>query len=92
MRCLRFFPHTVQILYLDRIPDSAAVDTAVSGCRTLGRKKACGFVNAVLRSIIRNKNELPVPDSDDPAAGLALRYSHPKWLILNGRNPCRSLR
>ena len=71
----------VQILYLDRIPDSAAVDTAVSGCRTLGRKKACGFVNAVLRSIIRNKNELPVPDSDDPAAGLALRYSHPKWLV-----------
>ncbi|MBQ5870747.1 MAG: 16S rRNA (cytosine(967)-C(5))-methyltransferase RsmB [Lachnospiraceae bacterium] len=72
---------TVQILYMDRIPDSAAVDTAVSGCRTLGRKKACGFVNAVLRSIIRNKNELPVPDSDDPAAGLALRYTHPKWLV-----------
>ncbi len=71
----------VQILYMERIPDSAAVDTAVSGCRALGRKKACGFVNAVLRSIIRSKNDLPEPESNDPAEILSIRYSHPKWLV-----------
>ena len=70
-----------QILYMERIPDSAAVDTAVSGCRALGRKKACGFVNAVLRNMIREKNNLPEPDSSDPEENLSIRYSHPKWLV-----------
>ena len=64
-----------QILYLDRVPDHAAVSETVS----LARKKvknprAAGLVNGVLRSLVRQKDSLPEPP--DPAT----RYSHPQWL------------
>ena len=69
-----------QILFLDRIPDRAAVNEAVSMCKKQGLGKASGLVNAVLRKISDNKNNLP----DIPGAGsakyLSLKYSHPEWL------------
>lgn len=71
----------VQILYMDRIPVSAAVDTSVSCCRETGNKSACGYVNAVLRNVIRSQDSLPVPDQSDMETYLSIVYSHPKWLI-----------
>ncbi len=67
-----------QILYMDRIPDSAAVDEAVECVKRRKRARASGFVNAVLRRLSREKDKLPatVPPED-----LALRYSHPQWLV-----------
>ncbi len=44
-----------QILYLDRVPDSAAVNTSVELARRMASSRATGFVNAVLRSVCRNK-------------------------------------
>ena len=40
-----------QILYLDRVPDSAAVNTSVELAKISGRGQAAGLVNAVLRKV-----------------------------------------
>jgi len=70
-----------QILFLDRVPDSAAVHTAVELARDAGRGQASGLVNAVLRRLCREKDALPeIPDRDE-AKYLSIRYSHPKWLV-----------
>lgn len=70
-----------QILFLDRVPDSAAVNEAVNQAVRVGRKSASGMVNAVLRRLSREKNELPkIPDAD-PVQALSIRYSHPRWLV-----------
>jgi 16S rRNA (cytosine967-C5)-methyltransferase len=71
-----------QIEHLDRIPDSAAVHTAVNLVKSNNRQWAAGFVNAVLRNALRGTNVPPMPDiNDDPAAGLAVRYAFPPWLV-----------
>ena len=65
-----------QILYLDRVPDHAAVSEAVSLARRRAKNpRAAGLVNGVLRSLVRQKDSLPEPP--DPAT----RYSHPQWLV-----------
>ena len=70
-----------QICYLDRIPDSAAVNETVNSVKAKGKASLAGFVNGVLRNLIRNKESLRLPDGDDPHA-LSLRYSVPQELIL----------
>ena len=76
-----------QLLHLTRVPASAVVDDAVDLARRAGKRSATGFVNAVLRSVSRNRKALPLPARpDDPAdAEAALDYfsitlSHPRWL------------
>ncbi|WP_295761039.1 16S rRNA (cytosine(967)-C(5))-methyltransferase RsmB [uncultured Oscillibacter sp.] len=70
-----------QILFLDRVPDSAAVHTSVELAKDAGRGPAAGLVNAVLRRLSREKGALPaIPDRDE-AGYLSIRYSHPKWLV-----------
>lgn len=70
-----------QILFLDRVPDSAAVHTSVELAKGAGRGQAAGLVNAVLRRLCREKEALPaIPDRDE-ARYLSIRYSHPKWLV-----------
>lgn len=70
-----------QILFLDRVPDSAAVHTSVELAKGAGRGQAAGLVNAVLRRLCREKEALPaIPDRDE-AGYLSIRYSHPKWLV-----------
>ena len=70
-----------QILYMDRVPDSAAVDESVELVKRRTRQRAAGMVNAVLRRLSRAKNALPASPDSDPADYLALRYSHPRWLV-----------
>jgi 16S rRNA (cytosine967-C5)-methyltransferase len=47
-----------QILYMDRVPDSAACDETVSIAKEVFGRKNSGFVNAVLRNVVRNKQEI----------------------------------
>ncbi len=69
-----------QIAFLDRIPQSAAVDEAVKLARAYCGVKAAGFVNAVLRSICRAFPDLP--DVQGGGAGaLSVRYSHAEWFV-----------
>lgn len=74
-----------QIRFLDRIPVRAAVHEAVAGIRNLGEARAAGFVNAVLRSLLRRSEAWPPRPADrhDRAADLAylsITLSHPEWL------------
>lgn len=70
-----------QILFLDRVPDNAAVHTSVELAKGAGRGQAAGLVNAVLRRLCREKDALPaIPDRDE-ARYLSIQYSHPKWLV-----------
>ena len=70
-----------QILYMDRVPDSAAVDESVELVKRKKRQRASGMVNAVLRRLSREKNELSEIPAGDRVEYLALRYSHPAWLV-----------
>lgn len=69
-----------QILFMDKVPDSAAVNEAVSGVRRLKQGQASGFVNGVLRGIVRRRATLfdDLPDGD---VGLSIRHSCPVELI-----------
>ena len=70
-----------QILYLDKVPDSAAVNESVELAKENKRGQAAGLVNAVLRKISKNKNDLPAIPDRDLERYLSIRYSHPKWLV-----------
>ena len=70
-----------QILFLDRVPDNAAVHTSVELAKGAGRGQAAGLVNAVLRRLCREKENLPAVPNQDEARYLSIRYSHPKWLV-----------
>lgn len=66
-----------QIMYMDKIPESAAVNEAVKIIKKSKESRNAGFVNAVLRAALREKVELP--DGSD-AISLSIRYSAPVWL------------
>ncbi len=69
-----------QMLYLDRIPDHAAVMDSVELVKHSGQAFASGMVNAVLRKIaVAPKVELPTGFAS--AAELAAAYAHPAWMV-----------
>jgi len=71
-----------QLLLEDRIPESAATNTAVQLCRELGMEGLVGVCNGILRSLVRKKDELTFPvESDDPIRAWSIRYSLPEWLV-----------
>ena len=70
-----------QILFLDKIPVSAAVNEAVEQTKTYANKRAAGLVNGVLRAAARHLDDLPTIDREDPVSYLSLLYSHPRWLV-----------
>ncbi|MGH7231443.1 MAG: 16S rRNA (cytosine(967)-C(5))-methyltransferase RsmB [Nitrospiraceae bacterium] len=69
-----------QLMFLQRVPVSAAVNESVSLVKRLPAKHWTGFVNAVLRAFLRE----PAPDWPDPASdpplAYAVRYGCPPWL------------
>lgn len=65
-----------QMLMMDRIPVSAAVNESVKLTRKFCKNPAApGLVNAVLRNIGRQMAALTPPEE------LSVRYSHPRWLV-----------
>lgn len=68
-----------QILFLDRIPDSAAVNDAVTRARR-NNPRAAGFVNAITRKISAEKENLP-EISGKKEEVLSIKYSHPIELV-----------
>jgi len=69
-----------QIIYLDRIPNHAAIDEAVEQTKK-GSPKASGLVNAVSRRIAEHAEKLPQVPKENLAEYLSIQYSHPKWLV-----------
>ncbi len=70
-----------QLLFMDRIPPSAAVNEAVALCKSLKLSRASGLINAVLRRISENRDKLPAIPDDGTAKYLSIKYSHPIWLV-----------
>lgn len=77
-----------QLLHLDRVPASAAVNDAVQLTRVVGKASAAPLVNAVLRRVSRERSRLPLParpeDAGDRASALdylSITLSHPRWLV-----------
>jgi len=70
-----------QLRFLTRVPASAAVNESVSLVRAARLSSATAFVNAVLRRAIREAEYDPAADVSDPLEKIAVRTSHPVWLI-----------
>ncbi len=72
-----------QIIYLDRIPDSAAVNAAVNMAKAAGAPWVAGYVNALLRKASRQYKDVSFPDVGKyTSAALAIGKSFPEWIIL----------
>jgi 16S rRNA (cytosine967-C5)-methyltransferase len=68
-----------QILLLDKVPARAAVGTSTELAKRHGRKP--GYVNGLLRNVIRNRDALRPPATVDPVHSLSILHSHPAWLV-----------
>ncbi len=68
-----------QILFLDRIPDSAACNESVELAKFHTHKGTSGFVNGILRNLARRKDALPYPEKGSDEY-LSVRYACPLWL------------
>lgn len=68
-----------QILFMDNVPDSAAVNECVSLSKKFGKTSASGMVNAVLRNFIRKGKNVELPD--DSLKRLCVEYSAPPELV-----------
>ena len=69
-----------QLLFLDKIPPSAAVNEAVELAKRHSRNpRAAGLVNGVLRALLRE--DAPEVKGKDELETLSIRYSHPRWLV-----------
>lgn len=66
-----------QLLFMERVPKRAAVDTSVKAAKEMGLGHASGFVNAVLRRVSEGKT--PQPPSDE-AGRIAYEHSVEPWL------------
>ena len=86
-----------EILYMDSVPDSAACNEAVKLTQKRGLSGLKGFVNGILRNIIRNKAHLKYPDpAQHLLQALSVRYSMPEWLLARfqkqyGRAKCEAI-
>ena len=69
-----------QLLFLDKVPARAVVNDAVSLAGYFRLKSSSGFVNAVLRSFLREPEKVSLPIREETARFLSEQYSAPLWL------------
>ncbi len=72
-----------QLIYLDRVPDHAAVNETVKLAKSnKNTMRLAGTVNAVMRAFIKDKKQIHYPDSQKDLAGrLSIEFSHPLWMV-----------
>ena len=71
-----------QILFLDRVPDHAAVNESVEFVKKLQGEKSANLTNAVLRNIIRSRKGIRYPNREEDLVGYFSAYfSHPSWMV-----------
>nr|WP_225445449.1 16S rRNA (cytosine(967)-C(5))-methyltransferase RsmB [Paenibacillus arenosi] len=70
-----------QLHYLDRVPSHAAVNEAVAIAKRRGQQAMGGFVNGVLRAVMREPELWNAPHPDDAVKRIAWTHSHPEWLV-----------
>jgi 16S rRNA (cytosine967-C5)-methyltransferase len=71
-----------QVLFLDRVPDYAAIDQSVELAKARLGPTSAPLANALLRELAKRQADLVVPDLlEQPVEHIAIRYSHPRWLV-----------
>jgi len=71
-----------QLMFMDRVPPSAACNEGAEMARRYGHAGAVKFVNGVLRNVSRRKDGITFPPlADNPAKHISLKYSHPVWMV-----------
>lgn len=71
-----------QMKYMTQVPDSAICNEAVKLVKKRGLAGLGGFVNGILRTMIREPEKIQFPDSKkDKLKYLSIYYSMPEWII-----------
>jgi len=74
-----------QLLYMDRVPPSAACNESVKLAKKFGHEGVAKFVNGVLRNVSRKYRTIEEVDFPDlnfrPISHISLKYSHPEWMV-----------
>lgn len=71
-----------QILYMDGVPDAAVCNESVKLAQKRGFGSLKGFVNGILRNIVRNKERIVYPDREkDLVSCFSVVYSMPRWIV-----------
>ncbi len=77
-----------QILFTDRVPDYSSINESVNLAKEFGNRGSTGFVNALLRNISKNKEDILKSDfylkefkSKSTAEYLSIKYSHPLFFV-----------
>jgi 16S rRNA (cytosine967-C5)-methyltransferase len=71
-----------QIMFLNKIPHAAAINESVEIIKRIKGERPAGIVNAVLRNITRNIDNIRYPNpADDKLWYFSVLYSHPRWLV-----------
>jgi 16S rRNA (cytosine967-C5)-methyltransferase len=70
-----------QMIYMDKIPVSAAVNTSVELSKSIAPSWITGYVNAMLRKAAGGWTQVPLPEKKDPAKYLSVTESFPEWII-----------
>lgn len=65
-----------QLGFMDKVPESAAVNESVALAKRYGHKASAGFINGVLRNFVRNGYEYP----KDKDMYMSVKYSFPQWI------------
>lgn len=70
-----------QLIYMDKVPDSAAVNESVKLAKKMARGLD-GFVNGVLRNFLRNRDSYSIDElAKNEVERLAYIYNQPVWLL-----------
>lgn len=70
-----------QLMFFSSVPESAAVNECVKLAAASPKRQLKGFVNAVLKNIAKNKDNIAYPDRKDAVKYMSVMYSYPEWLV-----------
>jgi 16S rRNA (cytosine967-C5)-methyltransferase len=71
-----------QLAFLDKVPAYGATSEGVNLAKKYGDRHQAGYVNAILRRYLRERDSIPFPELDrDPVKHISVVYSHPPWLV-----------
>lgn len=71
----------LQLLFMDKVPESASVNESVKLAKGMKLQKASGFINAVMRSFIRAGCKYKLPDKANKVVYYSVLYSTPESIV-----------
>lgn len=70
-----------QLIFMDKIPQSAAVNESVKLAKKYKLFHTSGFINGILRSLVRAECKYTLPDKSDLKSYLSVKYSCPQDIV-----------